>query len=84
MAVIDVTHKYNWDIAQRFQDKRQPVKDKDLKAAIEEANKAAEGVQKRESGERTNLESGGVCGGPEENRLHGYCIYEKRISWIHY
>ena len=42
LAVIDVAHRYNWDVAQRFQDKRQPVKDKDLKAALEESNKAAD------------------------------------------
>lgn len=42
LAVIDVAHRYNWDVAQRFQDKRQPVKDKDLKAALEENTKAAE------------------------------------------
>ena len=52
MAVIDVAHQYNWDIAQRFQDKRQPVKDKDLKAAIEEANKAAETKKEKADKER--------------------------------
>ena len=52
MTVIDVVHRYNWDVAQRFQDKRQPVKDKDLKAALEEAKKEADSKKEKAEKER--------------------------------
>ena len=52
MAVIDMAHRYNWDVAQRFHDKRQPVKDRDLKAALEEAKKDAEAKKEKTEKER--------------------------------
>ena len=42
LTVIDIAHQHNWDVARRYVEKEKPVKNKNLREAIEESKKEAE------------------------------------------
>ena len=42
LTVIDIAHQHNWDVARRYVEKERPVKNKNLREAIEESKKEAE------------------------------------------
>ena len=42
LVVIDIAHQHNWDVARRYVEKEKPIRNKNLKEAIEESKKEAD------------------------------------------
>ena len=47
LTVIDIAHQHNWDVARRYVEKERPIKNKNLREAIEELKKEADAKKEK-------------------------------------